>query len=141
MSRRLALTLIALAVIDLVVGAWLLVWPGAWQELVHPLAMGTVFYPLQRQGVVGLGRAALEALTARRPTATRLAMVTALWAVEVPAALLVAWRTADTGPLAAAVHLGVAALALAASVGLWRARRALDANNHGARQTAGGAAQ
>lgn len=124
MSPRLAPALIALAAIDLVVGGWLLVWPGAWQELVHPLAMGTVFYPLQRQGAIWLGRAALEALTARRPTPTRLAMLATLWALEVPAALLVAWRTADTGPWAAAAHLGVAALALLASVGLWRARRA-----------------
>lgn len=121
MNRRLALTLAALAALDAVVGGWLLVWPGAWQELVHPLAMGTVFYPVQRQGVVWLARAAVEVHAARRPTSGRLWAVAALWAVEVPAALLVAWRTADTGALAAAVHLGVAAVALVASATLARA--------------------
>lgn len=123
MSRRISPLLVALAVVDVFGGVLLVVWPGVWQELLHPLAMGTVFYPVQRQGALWLGRAVVEVAAARRPQPARLWAVAALWAVEVPAALLVAWRTAHTGAAAAPVHVALALVGLGVAVILWRAAR------------------
>lgn len=120
--NRLTLPILAtLAALDLVGAVLLVVWPGVWQELLHPLAMGTVFYPVQRQGALWLGRAVAEVHAARRRTPVRLAVVGALWAVEVPAALLLAWNTAHTGPAAAPVYTALAVIGCAVSIGMWRA--------------------
>lgn len=113
--------LLALALVDLMGGLLLTVWPGVWQEWVHPLAMGTVFYPVQRHGALMIGRAGLTAWAARRPDATRLTMVSACWLLEVPGAMLLGWRTAGTGPMAAMVYGLIGAVALAITVGVGRA--------------------
>lgn len=113
--------LVSLAVFDVLAGGLLLLWPGFWQEALHPLAMGTTFYPLQRLGVVWLARAAVTGVAARRADPLWLAAVAGLWAVEVPADLLVGWRTAGTGPATVWFYAGRAVLATAASGFLWRA--------------------
>lgn len=120
MSRLIPFSLAALAVVDLLGGTLLVVWPGVWQELLHPLAMGTVFYPVQRQGALWLARAVVEVAAARRPRPERLRVVAALWAVEVPAALFVAWRTAHTGAAAAPVHVILALVGAGVALILWR---------------------
>lgn len=117
--------LLALAVGDLLGGLLLTVWPGVWQEWVHPLAMGTVFYPVQRHGALMLGRAGLTVWAARRPDRVRMTAVAVAWGLEVPGALLLAWRTAGTGP-AEVVYGAIAlvALAIAMGVGRWLRRSA-----------------
>jgi len=114
---------LVLALFDVVAGLMLVVWPGVWQEMVHPLAMGTVFYPVQRHGALWLGRAGLTLLAARRPDPMRLSAVAAAWWLDVPGALLLAWRTAHTGPWAGAIHVALALVAFTAGVIVWRIAR------------------
>ncbi len=118
--------LVSLAVFDVLVGGLLLLWPGFWQEVLHPYAMGTNFYPLQRLGVVWLGRAAATFVAARRADPLWLAAVAGLWAVEVPADLLVGWRTAGTGPATVWIYAGRAVLAASAGGFLWRAAQSKE---------------
>lgn len=128
---RRVLALVALAAVDIITGTVLVVWPGLWQEIAHPLAMGTVFYPVQRYGALALGRAALAGWAARRPTPTRLAALSGAWLLEVPGALLLAWRTAHTGPFAALLYGGLAIGGLVVGIALWRAaQRAEDEGRH-----------
>lgn len=110
--------LYALALLDLLGGAMLLGWPGAWQELAHPLAMGTVFYPVQRHGAMWFGRAGLALWAARGPARRRAALAGA-WALEVPGAALLAWRTVGTGP-GPWFYAGLAVFAGAVATWLWR---------------------
>ncbi len=122
MNRHLPPALYALAALDLLAGAWVLGWPGAWQEVMHPLAMGTVFYPIQRQGALWFGRAGLALWAAARRSPGALQALAGAWMIEVPAAALIAWRTAGLGP-GAWVHVGLAVFAAAVAWGLWRAGR------------------
>lgn len=121
-NPRIPRALYALAVIDLFAGAWLLGWPGAWQEVMHPLAMGTVFYPIQRQGAAWFGRAGLALWAARRPGPLPLALLAGAWAIEVPAAALVAWRTGGIGR-GWWIHGLLALFAAGIAWCLWRAAR------------------
>ena len=129
MSTRLRAALCLLAVLDAAAGGLLVCWPGAWQEVLHPEAIGSTFYPLQYTGAVWLARAALTVwVAARRPDAR--ALVGAAWAVEVPAELLMAARTVGAGSWAVPFHLGRAALAAAVGVSLmWRVRTNRDAGS------------
>ena len=43
--RRVALR--GIGALECLLGAFALLWPGAWQEALHPAAIGTVFYPIQ----------------------------------------------------------------------------------------------
>ena len=113
--------LVTLVVLDVGAGTLLLLWPGLWQEVLHPLAMGSTFYPLQRVGAVWLMRALVTLYAVRRPGARWLAAVAWLWAVEVPGDLLLSWRTAGTGPLAAWFYAGRATLAAVVGARAWRA--------------------
>lgn len=108
---------------DLVLGSVLLFWPGVWQELVHPDAIGTVFYPFQQVGVGLLVRVALAVLAWRRggPWLTALA---AAWFIEVPGELFAIWRVGDAGPWADWVHAGRALLTAGIGLWLWRLRPA-----------------
>ncbi len=112
--------LLCLAGLDLLAGTLLLLWPGYWQEVLHPLAMGTTFYPLQRTGVVWLARALVSVAAARGGSPRLTAAVAMLWAVEVPGDLLVGWRTAGTGPYAAWFWAGRAVVASLVAARLWR---------------------
>lgn len=116
---RLVSALYALAVLDLLGGAALLGWPGAWHEWAHPRAMGTVFYPVQFHGALWFGRAALALWAARRPTPLSRAALAGAWAIEVPGAAVLWWRTGDLGP-GAWVYAGLALFAAAVALGLWR---------------------
>lgn len=109
-----------LAVIDVLTGALLMVWPGAFQEWAHPLAMGVAFYSVQRTGAVWLVRGLLAGYAAARGRRIWAGVLAASWAIGAPADLLVAWRTADTGPWAAGVHAGHGAVAVLAGVLAWR---------------------
>lgn len=122
MSRRIVPALVALALFDLLGGALLVGWPGAWQEAAHPLAMGTVFYPVQRHGALWIARGGLALAAARRPTPLRLAALAGAWLVEVPGALLLAWRTVGTGPGPWA-YAALALVACGAGGILWRTAR------------------
>jgi hypothetical protein len=113
---------IAVAVADLVVGAFALFWPGAWQELLHPEAMGTTFYHLQRAGTVWLVRSGVAIAVAVRPGPGAAVVLAGLLSVEGPADLLLAWQAADTGALAAPLYALRGALGLGAAGLLWRAR-------------------
>ncbi len=119
MTRRQQAGLLALATLDLVGGCVLLVWPGLWQELWHPRAMGTVFYPLQFTGSVWLCRGLLALVALRRPR-WRLALA-GMWGAEVPGMLLLAWRTASTGPWTLWFYVGRALISVGAALALWRA--------------------
>ena len=101
----LRMLLVSLALVDLVGGVVTVVWPGLWQEILHPLAVGTTFYHLQRTGAVWLARSALTfwAVGSRDPR-SRL-IVASLWAVEIPAELLMVVRLQGAGPIAEAYHL------------------------------------
>ncbi len=116
-------TLWALGVIDVLLGATLIGWPGIWQELLHPAAMGTVFYPVQRTGTLWLARGLFAGWAAwsRRPWAAR--AVAVAWALDVPGDLLLAWRVGDTGPWTGPAYLGRAAFAVAVAIGLGRGSR------------------
>lgn len=117
MSRVYQMVTLGLVLIDGLLGTLLVVWPGAFQEWVHPDAIGTVFYPLQSTGAIYLARALLGVMIiSRRPVWGRTALGAA-WLVDGPAGLLLAWRTATTGPLALWVHGIHGAIALA--FGLW----------------------
>ncbi len=117
------MVLVSLAVLDILAGGLLLLWPGFWQEVLHPLALGTTFYPLQRLGVVWLTRAVATVIAARGGHPLWLAAVAGAWAVEVPADLLVGWRTAGTGPIAVWFYAGRAVFAAAVARKLWRVAR------------------
>ncbi len=109
-----------LALVDLMAGAFLVGWPGAWQEALHPEVPGGIFYPLQFTGAVWMARGALTIWVAARRPAAR-ALVGAAWGIEAPAELLLAARTLGAGPWALPFHLGRATLA--AAVALWSLRR------------------
>ncbi|MCA9539092.1 MAG: hypothetical protein KC620_09395 [Myxococcales bacterium] len=121
MSRLTRPGLCALAALDVLLGVALICWPGAWQEVVHPLAVGTTFYAVQRQGALWLARGLAAAFLVRRSGPLGLAALALAWAVEVPADALLAWRTGDTGPLAAAVYASHALLAIGVASALRRA--------------------
>lgn len=114
------MALLSLVALDVVAGGLLLFWPGVWQELLHPAAMGTTFYPLQRLGAAWVARGCLTGVAAARGSALLVAAVAGAWMVEVPADLLVGWRTAGTGPWTGWFYAGRAVLAAAVAVGLWR---------------------
>jgi len=97
--------LLALVIVDLFLGTALLVWPGYWQEGVHPWAMGTVFYPIQRLGAAWIGRALLGILAIRGGRSWLIALAGA-WSLDIPGDLLLAWRVADTGPWVTWVYVG-----------------------------------
>jgi hypothetical protein len=122
METRLRYGLLALAVVDLSLGTFLLFWPGAWQELVHPWAMGTVFYPVQRLGAAWLGRALIACFAAGRG-GVWITVLAGAWSLDLPGDILLAWSVADTGPLVAGVYLGHAALTVLEVHRLWRATR------------------
>lgn len=125
MNHRTRRALYALALLDLLGGGFLLGWPGAWQELAHPAAMGTVFYTVQRQGATWLGRAGLALWLTRRPGPIGWAALGGAWAIEVPGAALVAWRTAGTGP-GPWIQAGLALLAAVIAGLCWRGARRAD---------------
>ncbi len=114
------MALVTLAVLDMLAGGLLILWPGFWQEVLHPLAMGTTFYPLQRLGAVWLTRAAVTAVAAHNGRPLWLVAVAGAWIVEVPADLLVGWRTAGTGPGTVWFYAGRAVLAALVGAWLWR---------------------
>lgn len=113
--------LASLAVLDLVAGTILVVWPGVHEELLHPDAMARTFHALQRTGAAWLARGGLALFAAARRDARLTSGVALMWAAEAPGALLLAWRTADTGPHTGVAYAAQAALALIVAVGLWRA--------------------
>lgn len=117
-TRAKWIALWGLAGIDLVGGLLLLLWPGAWQEWLHPGAIGTTFYPLQAQGATWLARGGLTAWFAWRRSCAGASAVGFAWAVEGPSELLLAWRVGDAGPYALGAHLSRAALAAIAALGL-----------------------
>jgi hypothetical protein len=116
MRGRLIIMLWALAALDLLSGCLLLVWPGAWQELVHPGAVGTTFYALQQAGMVWIARGLVTAWAARRRSAKLVFGVGLAWGLAVPGELLLAWRVGDTGPYALGVHLAIAAFSVLVAV-------------------------
>ncbi len=97
--------LLTLVLFDLFLGITLLVWPGVWQEGVHPWAMGSVFYPIQRLGAAWMGRALLAVLALRGGRPWLIALAGA-WSLDIPGDLLLAWRVSDTGPWVTWVYLG-----------------------------------
>lgn len=134
MKPALSRSLWCLAAIDLLLGALLVLAPGLWQEALHPAAMGTTAYPLQRTGALWLTRGAVTAwaVAGRRPQWA--AGVALCWGLEAPGDLLLAWRVSDTGPWTGPAYLGRALLALAVAFKLGRAARAADregAADHG----------
>ncbi len=122
MKPRLRYGLLALVVVDLFLGTALLVWPGVWQEGVHPWAMGTVFYPIQRLGAAWIGRAVLAACALRGGRSWLIALAGA-WSLDIPGDLLLAWRTFDTGPLATWVYIGHALVCVGVVCWLYGATR------------------
>ena len=119
--------LILLAATDLAGGLLLVSWPGVAQELLHPHAIGTTFYPLQRIGAVWLARAALGIAAAIRPSRGRCHAVAAGWSLDVLADLLMVVRTAGAGPYAIPFHIAHAVIAAAATAWLMRAGRSSPA--------------
>ncbi len=122
MKPKLRYGLLALGAIDLLLGTLLLVWPGVWQEGVHPWAMGTVFYPIQRLGAAWLGRALLT-VVALRSGRSWLFVLAGAWALDIPGDLLLAWRVADTGPWVVWIYVGHALVCAWAVHWLYRAAR------------------
>lgn len=130
--------------LDLLIGALWLLWPGLWQELVHPWAMGSTFDALQARGVARLSRAALwgwvwhRRARAQRQVAGALAspaqgpaveilrigqlglLLVGAWVTEILPELLSSWQMGGAGPVAWIVHLVMALCALVMSVAAWR---------------------
>ena len=104
----------------MLLGTFLLLWPGVWQEWVHPLAMGTTFYHLQRIGALWCLRGGIELWSGVRGE-TRLASLLSIWWVgEFFGDTLLAWRTADTGEWVTMIYGTRAVLDLGVAWLLWR---------------------
>ncbi|MGK0362426.1 MAG: hypothetical protein ACI9U2_004747 [Bradymonadia bacterium] len=94
-------------------GVFVLLSPGAWQEAVHPLAMGTVFYPLQAMAAGWILRGSLTLCAPHRLRG----VLSGAWLLEVPTSAIFLLRAGLLGPWATPVHalrlcLAVGALAL-----------------------------
>lgn len=109
--RRAALLIIGS--VECLLGVFVLIVPGAWQEAVHPLAMGTVFYPIQAMAAGWILRGGLTLFGAT-------AWARGAWLIELPVSGVFLLRAGLLGPWAAAVHIGRMLLAMAA---LWLLRR------------------
>lgn len=106
--RRWALRVLGL--FECLLGCFVLFWPGAWQEAVHPLAMGTVFYPLQAMAAGWLLRGGLTVAAARSASARGLAR--GAWILEIPFSAVFLIRAGLLGPWAAVIHGGRLVLTL-----------------------------
>ena len=98
--------------VECLLGVFVLLWPGAWQEAVHPAAMGTVFYPLQAMAAGWILRGGLTLCAPQRLRS----IITGAWLLEIPVSVTFWVRAGLLGPWAAVVHalrLAVAASALA----------------------------
>lgn len=97
--------------LECLLGVFVLIVPGAWQEAIHPLAMGTVFYPLQAMAAGWILRGALTI----RVTARTEGLVAGAWLLEVPVSVTFWVRAGLLGPWAWPAHalrLGVASAVL-----------------------------
>ncbi len=108
-----------LALLEVALGGLLLLCPGFWQELVHPDAIGTIFYPLQQTGVIWITRGLLAGIAWRRRGLYVVAL-SAAFLIEAPSELFAVWRVGDAGPWAGWVHAGRAVFCVGAGVWLWR---------------------
>ena len=106
--RRAAMLLLAL--VDGGLGLLLLVWPGAWIEVVQPRAPIVPFEIFQYLGVFWTMRALLVGLLAlgRRPDWAVGAAIA--WALPIPGDLLLAWRCSADGPHTALAYVSHACL-------------------------------
>ena len=104
--------LATVGVFDAILGVCLLLWPGLWQEWAHPLAMGTVFYHLQRIGALWALRSIVElyaAFSGRRDLVRPLAL---WWFAEIVGDLLILFRGWETGEWVPFIYGGRAVLDL-----------------------------
>lgn len=95
-------------------GVFVLIAPGAWQEAVHPLAMGTVFYPLQAMAAGWILRGGLTLLSVTSATAGGLAR--GAWLLELPVSTIFLLRAGLLGPWAVLIHIGRLVMAVAALI-------------------------
>lgn len=113
-------TLALLGGLECLLGVFVLLWPGAWQEAIHPLAMGTVFYPLQALAAGWILRGGLTLAAIRRWNR----WVEGVWLIEVPISAIFLIRAGGLGPWAAAAHGIRLIMAISALVLLGRAGHA-----------------
>jgi hypothetical protein len=109
-------TLTLLGGLECLLGVFVLLWPGAWQEALHPLAMGSVFYPLQAMAAGWILRGGLTIAAARRPNR----WVAGAWLIEVPMSAIFLIRAGLLGPWAALAHGARLVMAISALVLLGR---------------------
>lgn len=110
--RRAAL--LAIGALECLLGVFVLLVPGAWQEAVHPLAIGTVFYPLQAMAAGWILRGGLTVIGVTSRRAAGLAQ--GAWLVELPVSAIFLIRAGLLGPWAVLIHTGRLAMAVGASL-------------------------
>lgn len=100
---------LGLGAVECLLGVFVLIWPGAWQEAVHPRAMGTVFYPLQAMAAGWILRGAVTLLDAR-------GLARGAWLLELPVSAVFLIRAGLLGPWAAVIHIGRLSMAAGALI-------------------------
>ncbi|MFN3202565.1 MAG: hypothetical protein ACE366_29510 [Bradymonadia bacterium] len=102
LSRRSALIITSIVALDAFQGTVMVVWPALWHEWSHPHLTAPALFTWQYLGALLLARSCCLTWLWRR----RRSIPAALWWVECPANLLLAWRMSAVAGWTWAFYLG-----------------------------------